>query len=148
MLVKVRTGGTKLRVWRWWLYRSRQNLASPYSLKATILAKLKFYLRKILKIHLRSQGLLEFQLKSVLLEPWHSKCSLWMERDLALHPFSLVLWSFELPYVPILPATAGSYLNKVIGNSIWWGLLLLVQAWQYSGYHFLICVGTDCCLCV
>ena len=65
MLVKVQTRGNKLRVWRWWLYRSRQNLASPYSLKATILAKLKFYLRKILEIHLRSQGLLGVQLKSI-----------------------------------------------------------------------------------
>lgn len=63
--MKARTGSSKLRVRRWWLYRSRQNLASPYSLKATILAKPQFYLRKILEIHLRSQGLLGVQLKSV-----------------------------------------------------------------------------------
>ena len=101
MLVKVRTRGNKLRVWRWWLYRSRQNLASPYSLKATILAKLKFYLRKILEIYLRSQGLLGVQLKSVPprtlaehvvsleREIWYCIPSLWLSEALSF-PVSLL----------------------------------------------------------
>lgn len=41
--MKVLTGNGKLRGWRWWLYRFRQIQISPYSLKATILVKLKFY---------------------------------------------------------------------------------------------------------
>lgn len=84
-LVKVLTGSSKLRGWRWWLYRSRQILASPDSLKATILVRLKFYLRKILEIHLGRQGLRRFYLE-VSLQPLESGCSLRWERVSTLHP--------------------------------------------------------------
>lgn len=91
MLVKAWTGSSKLRVWRWWLYRSRQNLVSPYPLKATILAKPQFYLRKILEIHLRSQGLLGVQLKSVPARTLAEQMLCLDGERLGPHAFSVVL---------------------------------------------------------
>lgn len=89
--MKAQTGSSKLRVWRWWLYRYKQNLASAYSFKATILAKPQFYLRKILEIHLRSQRLLGVQLKSVAARTLAEQMLCLDGERLGPHAFSVVL---------------------------------------------------------